>query len=202
QNRRDLPRDIPLDRIEVLRKDPSAAGIWFRLGREIRLMSLIEFGWRIGLYSEAQAGEVGFWHDLHDGLREKTKAFFSHFCQVLEMSLCEGSVTKLGHVGHYLSSRSKRRLGSRWMRTVMGGSRNVYSSEAIILSAASLILVSKGRGSKYKRKEAEGREVASIEEAYYQNKLQIYYNARSSRSSFKLGDFVLLFQDNKEGHNV
>ncbi|GKA46973.1 hypothetical protein Tco_0739856 [Tanacetum coccineum] len=81
-----------------------------------------------GLYSEAQAGEVGFWHDLHDGLREKTEAFFSYFSQVLEMSLCEGSVTKLGHVGHYLSSRSKRRLGSRWMRTVMGGSRNVYSA--------------------------------------------------------------------------
>ncbi|GJZ22737.1 reverse transcriptase domain-containing protein [Tanacetum coccineum] len=77
-----------------------------------------------------------------------------------------------------------------------------YGSEAIIPLAASLIQVSKGHSSKDKRKEVEGREVASIKEAYYRNKLRRYYDARSSRSRFKLGDFVLLFQDNKEGHNV
>ncbi|GKA46974.1 reverse transcriptase domain-containing protein [Tanacetum coccineum] len=49
---------------------------------------------------------------------------------------------------------------------------------SLIPSATSLIPVSKGHGSKDKRKEAEGREVASIEEAYYQNKLQRYYDAR------------------------
>ncbi|GKA38654.1 reverse transcriptase domain-containing protein [Tanacetum coccineum] len=69
---------------------------------------------------------------------------------------------------------------------------NQFREEAIISSAASLILVSKGHSSKDKRKEAEGREVASIKEAYYQNKLRRYYNTRSSHFRFKLGEFVLL----------
>nr|GEY39816.1 reverse transcriptase domain-containing protein [Tanacetum cinerariifolium] len=77
-----------------------------------------------------------------------------------------------------------------------------YGSEAIPPSAESLTLIIKEHNSKYKRKEGEDREVTSIEEAYYQNKLQRYYDTRSSRSRFKLGDFVLLFQGNKKGHNV
>ncbi|GJS18291.1 reverse transcriptase domain-containing protein [Tanacetum coccineum] len=67
-----------------------------------------------------------------------------------------------------------------------------YSSEAIILTAVSLISKNEEpvAGEKVKRK--EGREVASIEEAYYRNKLQRYHNTRSNRSTFKLEDFVLL----------
>nr|GEW39262.1 hypothetical protein [Tanacetum cinerariifolium] len=43
-----------------------------------------------------------------------------------------------------------------------------------------------------KRKEGEERELASIEDAYFHNKLRRYHNARSNRFNFKLGDFVLL----------
>nr|GEY48403.1 reverse transcriptase domain-containing protein [Tanacetum cinerariifolium] len=77
-----------------------------------------------------------------------------------------------------------------------------FKEEAIPTSTESLTPVSKEHNSKYKRKEGEDREVASIEEAYYRNKLRRYYDTRSSHSKFKLGDFVLLFQGNKEGHNV
>ncbi|GKB42925.1 reverse transcriptase domain-containing protein [Tanacetum coccineum] len=77
-----------------------------------------------------------------------------------------------------------------------------YGSEAIILTAVSLISKNEEpvAGEKVKRK--EGREVASIEEAYYRNKLQRYHNTRSNHSKFKLEDFVLLSQGNKDGQNV
>nr|GEY80026.1 hypothetical protein [Tanacetum cinerariifolium] len=78
----------------------------------------------------------------------------------------------------------------------------IIKQEAIPPSAESLTPISKEHNSKDKRKEDEDKEVASIEEAYYRNKLRRYYDTRSSRSRFKLGDFVLLFQGNKEGHNV
>ncbi|GJS33210.1 reverse transcriptase domain-containing protein [Tanacetum coccineum] len=55
---------------------------------------------------------------------------------------------------------------------------------------------------KAKRKEGEEREVASIEEAYYQNKLRRYHNMRSNHSTFKLGDFVLLSLSNTNGRQV
>ncbi|GKD68142.1 hypothetical protein Tco_1322232 [Tanacetum coccineum] len=37
--------------------DPEHVGLTFRLGGELRSMSLLEFGWRVGLYSYSQAGE-------------------------------------------------------------------------------------------------------------------------------------------------
>ncbi|GJQ91866.1 hypothetical protein Tco_0003005 [Tanacetum coccineum] len=53
--------------------------------------------------------------------------------------------------------------------------------EAIPLLTESLTPISKDHNSRDKRKEGEDREVAFIEEAYYQNKLQKYYDTRSSR---------------------
>ncbi|GJU11467.1 reverse transcriptase domain-containing protein [Tanacetum coccineum] len=41
-------------------------------------------------------------------------------------------------------------------------------------------------------KRKESKEEASIKEAYYQNKLHRYHDIRSNRSTYKLGDFVLL----------
>ncbi|GJX12440.1 reverse transcriptase domain-containing protein [Tanacetum coccineum] len=52
----------------------------------------------------------------------------------------------------------------------------------------------KGR-TKEVTKKKEGKEVASIEEAYYQNKLRRYHNERSSHSTYKIEDFVLLSQN-------
>ncbi|GJU89693.1 reverse transcriptase domain-containing protein [Tanacetum coccineum] len=77
-----------------------------------------------------------------------------------------------------------------------------YGSEAIPPSTESLTLISKEHNSKDKRKEGEDREVTFIEEDYYQNKLQKYHDTRSSCSRFKLGNFFLLSQGNKDGYNV
>ncbi|GJR33276.1 hypothetical protein Tco_1109508 [Tanacetum coccineum] len=85
-------------------------------------------------------------------------------------------------------------------RTLLRNSQNetpfslTYDSEAIILSAESVVPKGKGYATKEnaKRKEGEETEVASIKEAYYQNKLRMYHNIRSNCSTFKLGDFVLL----------
>ncbi|GKA91018.1 reverse transcriptase domain-containing protein [Tanacetum coccineum] len=77
-----------------------------------------------------------------------------------------------------------------------------YGSEAIIPSAVSFIPESEEHTIKAKRKEVEEREVASIEEANYRNKLRRYHNLRSNRSTFKLGDFVLLSLRNKMVNSV
>ncbi|GKB07720.1 reverse transcriptase domain-containing protein [Tanacetum coccineum] len=50
------------------------------------------------------------------------------------------------------------------------------------------------------RKRNEERDVALIEEAYYQNKLQRYHDTRSGRSTFSLGDFILLSGYNEDDH--
>ncbi|GJU21331.1 hypothetical protein Tco_1154673 [Tanacetum coccineum] len=46
-------------RATTCRNSPRRTGIEFRLGGEHRSLSLVEFGWRVGLYFEAQAGELG-----------------------------------------------------------------------------------------------------------------------------------------------
>ncbi|GKC20577.1 reverse transcriptase domain-containing protein [Tanacetum coccineum] len=51
-------------------------------------------------------------------------------------------------------------------------------------------------------KRKEGKEVASIEEAYYQNEMCKYHNKRSNHSTYKVGDFVLLLQNNTENPQV
>ncbi|GJQ95751.1 MAK10-like protein [Tanacetum coccineum] len=79
-----------------------------------------------------------------------------------------------------------------------------YGSEAISPTTESLILKNEESVTreKAKRKESKEREIASIEEAYYQNKLRKYHNTRSNHSTFKLGDFVLLSQSNKDSQQV
>ncbi|GJW16998.1 reverse transcriptase domain-containing protein [Tanacetum coccineum] len=44
-------------------------------------------------------------------------------------------------------------------------------------------------------KRKESKEVASIEEAHYQNKLRRYHNERINQSTYKIGDFILLSQN-------
>ncbi|GJY16162.1 hypothetical protein Tco_0386584, partial [Tanacetum coccineum] len=53
-----------------------------------------------------------------------------------------------------------------------------------------------------KRKEGKEREVASIKEAYYRNKLRMYHNIRRNRSTFKIRDFVLLSLSSTDGQQV
>ncbi|GJY00243.1 reverse transcriptase domain-containing protein [Tanacetum coccineum] len=79
-----------------------------------------------------------------------------------------------------------------------------YGLEAIIPTAASLIPENEEpkTSEKAKKMEGEKREIASINEAYYRNKLRRYHTARSNCSMFKLGDFILLSQDNKDNQKV
>ncbi|GKA39350.1 hypothetical protein Tco_0731901 [Tanacetum coccineum] len=50
----------------------------------------------------------------------------------------------------------------------------------------------------YSKEYDEEREVSLLEEAYYRNKLRKDHNKRSNRSTFKLGDFVLLSHNKKD----
>ncbi|GJW23823.1 reverse transcriptase domain-containing protein [Tanacetum coccineum] len=64
-----------------------------------------------------------------------------------------------------------------------------YGSEAVIL----IIEATDDKGRVQKAtKGKESKEVASIEKAYYRNKLQKYHNARGSHPMYIVGDFVLL----------
>ncbi|GJY59599.1 reverse transcriptase domain-containing protein, partial [Tanacetum coccineum] len=67
-----------------------------------------------------------------------------------------------------------------------------YGSEAIIPIAKNVVAKDDKGRTKEVTKKKEGKEVASIEEAYYQNKLRRYHHERSSHSTYKIGDFVLL----------
>ncbi|GJR20918.1 reverse transcriptase domain-containing protein [Tanacetum coccineum] len=71
-----------------------------------------------------------------------------------------------------------------------------YGFEAIIpISKNNVAKDDRGR-IKEVDKRRESNEVASIKEAYYQNKLRNHHNERSSHSTYKIGDFILLSQTN------
>ncbi|GKD60831.1 reverse transcriptase domain-containing protein [Tanacetum coccineum] len=70
-----------------------------------------------------------------------------------------------------------------------------YGSEAIIPIAENAVAKDDKGRTKGVTKKKEGKEVASIEEAYYQNKLRKYHHERSSHSTYKIGDFILLSQN-------
>ncbi|GKC17715.1 hypothetical protein Tco_1014497 [Tanacetum coccineum] len=67
-----------------------------------------------------------------------------------------------------------------------------YDSEVIIPIAESFVAKDNRNSTKENAKRKESKELASIEEAYYQNKLRKYHDVRGNRSTYKLGDFVLL----------
>nr|GEW43863.1 reverse transcriptase domain-containing protein [Tanacetum cinerariifolium] len=73
-----------------------------------------------------------------------------------------------------------------------------YGFEAIIpISKNNVAKDDKGR-IKEVNKGGESRKIASIKEAYYRNKLRRHHNKRSSHSTYKIGDFILLLQNNTE----
>nr|GEW48466.1 retrovirus-related Pol polyprotein from transposon 17.6 [Tanacetum cinerariifolium] len=71
-----------------------------------------------------------------------------------------------------------------------------YGSEAIILTVKSNVAKYERERTKELTKIKESKEVASIEEAYYQNELHMYHSKRSNHSTYKVGDFILLLQNN------
>ncbi|GKF84067.1 hypothetical protein Tco_0248965 [Tanacetum coccineum] len=70
-----------------------------------------------------------------------------------------------------------------------------YGSEAIILIAKNIVAKGNRGRTKEVTKRKENKEVASIEEAHNQNKLRKYHNKRSNHSTYKIGDFILLLQN-------
>ncbi|GJW82179.1 reverse transcriptase domain-containing protein [Tanacetum coccineum] len=89
--------------------------------------------------------------------------------------------------------------GLKFLAIVVEHSTN--GSESIIPIAESIISKDNRDTTKENAKRKESKEVASIEEAYYQNKLRRYHDVRSNRSTYKLGDFVLLLlSDTKSPH--
>ncbi|GJY08324.1 reverse transcriptase domain-containing protein [Tanacetum coccineum] len=77
-----------------------------------------------------------------------------------------------------------------------------YGSEAIIPTVKSIMSKDGSKREKEVTKRRESKEVASIEKAYYQNELQGYHSKRNSLSNYKVGDFVLLLQNDKENPQV
>nr|GEW75897.1 hypothetical protein [Tanacetum cinerariifolium] len=73
-----------------------------------------------------------------------------------------------------------------------------YGSEAIILTVKSNVAKDEKERTKEVTKRKEIKEVALIEEAYYQHELHMYHNKRRNHSTYKVGDFVLLLQNNTE----
>ncbi|GJV61873.1 hypothetical protein Tco_1467973 [Tanacetum coccineum] len=58
---------------------PQHAGIQFRLGGEQRMLSLVELGWRVGLYSKAQRGEHGAVTSLYNSVIVKAERLIMEF---------------------------------------------------------------------------------------------------------------------------
>ncbi|GJU47364.1 reverse transcriptase domain-containing protein [Tanacetum coccineum] len=77
-----------------------------------------------------------------------------------------------------------------------------YGSEAIIPTVENNVAKDDIGRMKEVTKRKESKEVASIEEAYYQNELRRYHSKMSNHSTYKVGDFVLLLQNNTENPQV
>ncbi|GKD30413.1 reverse transcriptase domain-containing protein [Tanacetum coccineum] len=77
-----------------------------------------------------------------------------------------------------------------------------YGFEAIIPKDESNVAKDDRGRTKEVTKRKESKEVASIEEAYYQNELRRYNSKRSNHSTYKVGDFFLLLQNNIENPQV
>ncbi|GKB06907.1 hypothetical protein Tco_0835140 [Tanacetum coccineum] len=61
------------------RYDPEHVGVSFRLGGELRTMSLLELGWRVGLYSEEQSRLASTRSGLRRGETVKAKLLLIEF---------------------------------------------------------------------------------------------------------------------------
>nr|GEU33558.1 reverse transcriptase domain-containing protein [Tanacetum cinerariifolium] len=72
----------------------------------------------------------------------------------------------------------------------------IYNSKAVILIVKNNVAKDDRGRTKEVTKRRESKEVASIEEAYYQNKLRRYHCKRSNHSTYRVGYFILLLQNN------
>ncbi|GJU20428.1 hypothetical protein Tco_1153770 [Tanacetum coccineum] len=77
-----------------------------------------------------------------------------------------------------------------------------YGSEAIIPMSENDVAKDNRGKIKEVDKRRGNKKIASIEEAYYQSKLSRHHNERSSHSIYKIGNFVLLWQNNTGSTHV
>nr|GEX45928.1 hypothetical protein [Tanacetum cinerariifolium] len=81
-----------------------------------------------------------------------------------------------------------------------------YKEQSVIRKTAKKDAITARNGwpgrTKEVTKRKESKEVASIEEAYYKNKLRRYHDERSSHSTYKIRDFVLLLQNDTRNPHV
>ncbi|GJT01040.1 hypothetical protein Tco_0822209 [Tanacetum coccineum] len=103
---------------------------------------------------------------------------------------------------NYKEQSAIRKVAKNGAIAAENGWSLTYGSEAIIPIAENTLAKDDKRRTKEATKKKEGKEVASIKEAYYQNKLRRYHNDRSSHSTYKIGDFVLLSQNDKGNPQV
>ncbi|GJZ21443.1 reverse transcriptase domain-containing protein [Tanacetum coccineum] len=117
-----------------------------------------------------------------------------------------------GACGNNESYRKATRSQQRWVddvaqvlwvhRTLPRNSQKetpfslTYGSEAIISMSENDVAKDNREKIKEVDKRRGNKEIASIEEAYYRSKLRRYHNERISHSIHKIGDFVLLSQNN------
>ncbi|GKC90776.1 hypothetical protein Tco_1151425, partial [Tanacetum coccineum] len=103
------------------RPDPRAAGIQFRLGRELRSLSLVDFCWQIGLYSEIQGRELNMALAFKNGLKVRNEAMiFWDFDPTCDLSLEYWALRPDHQKKSLVSSEILMELVSgqcRWVRT-------------------------------------------------------------------------------------
>ncbi|GKD49347.1 reverse transcriptase domain-containing protein [Tanacetum coccineum] len=132
------------------------------------------------------------------------EGMFADLCKGLKITQSFSPVTEHMEIMHHIG-RQLTRSQQGWVdnlaktlwihRTLPRNSEKetpfslTYGSEAVI----PIIETTDDRGRVQKAtKGKESKEVASIEKAYYRNKLRKYHNARSSHPTYIVGDLVLL----------
>ncbi|GJZ76883.1 reverse transcriptase domain-containing protein [Tanacetum coccineum] len=132
------------------------------------------------------------------------EGMFADLCKELKITQSFSPITEHMEIMHHIG-RQLTRSQQGWVdnlaktlwihRTLPKNSEKetpfslTYGSEAVIL----IIKTTDDRGRVQKStKGKESKEVASIKQAYYRNKLRKYHNARSSHPTYIVGDLVLL----------
>ncbi|GJU70454.1 reverse transcriptase domain-containing protein [Tanacetum coccineum] len=135
---------------------------------------------------------------------------FADLCKGLKVTQSFSPITEHMEIMHHIEKQlTQSQQGwvdnlayTLWIhRTLLRNSQKetpfslTYGSKAVI----PIIEATDDRGRVQKAtKVKESKEVASIEKAYYRNKLQKYHSARSSHPMYIMGDFVLLKRNANE----
>ncbi|GKA43812.1 hypothetical protein Tco_0736536 [Tanacetum coccineum] len=81
-----LDQEKRITQLEDYMYDPLHKGVTFRLGGEEREMPLLEFGWRVGLYSKRESRDVA----THSGLRNAETVNATHFTHMFWPTIGDG----------------------------------------------------------------------------------------------------------------